>query len=123
MRHARRVLSKPCASRVLTVAGAVRAQVRLVNVPLVLLTVVLLHNICMDRAVPIDDLDEVTPARRLPRTSDGEQHPGRRFDLEQSELRTNIIAELARRGLHRPGVAAARRPEHGRGRGRGRGRG
>jgi hypothetical protein len=45
-----------------------RLECSLKHVPLVLLTVVLLHNICMDHAVPEDSLDEITLARRLQRT-------------------------------------------------------
>jgi hypothetical protein len=100
-----------------------RLEVGLAHVPLVLRTCVLLHNICMDYAVPIEDLDEVTPERRLPRTSDGETHQGRRFDLEATETRDDIVAMLSVRGLRRPAVDAPRRPTAVRGRGCGRGRG
>jgi hypothetical protein len=100
-----------------------RLEIKLAHVPLVLLTLVLLHNICMDRAVPIDDLEEITPTRRLQRTSDAQSLRGRRFDLEQTDLRTHIVTELAGRGLHRPDVGVVRRPAHARGAGRGRGRG
>ena len=102
-----------------------RLECRLAHVPLVLLTICLLHNICMDHAVPIADLPEVTDAQRLPRTGDGQTYQGRRFDTEQTELREAIATELARRGMQRPAVGAPRRAAHGgRGRGgRGRGRG
>ena len=101
-----------------------RLEVSLKHVPLVLLTCVLLHNICMDYAVPDDDLEEITPARRLPRGSEGQTHQGRRFDMETSETRQSVIDALHARGLRRPAVDAPRRAARGRGRGRGgRGRG
>ena len=93
-----------------------RLEVRLKHVPLILLTCVLLHNICMDYAVPLDDIEPVTTARRLPRSSEGQTHQGRRFDLETSTTRDAIIGALAGRGMRRPSVHAPRRPAHARGR-------
>ena len=100
-----------------------RLECKLEHVGLVLLTIVLLHNICMDYAVPHEDLEEVSPACRLVRTSDGQSHQGRRFDLEQSDRRDEITQQLKDRGLQRHAVDGPRRPESSRGRGRGGGGG
>ena len=69
------------------------------HVPLILLTCVLLHNICMDYAVPVENLEPVSPAHRLMRTSEGQTYQGRRFDLETSDTREAIITRLAHRGV------------------------
>ena len=76
-----------------------RLEVRLANVPLVILTIVHLHNICMEFAVPEVD-NSALPFAPLER--DGEHQPGRRRDREATALRSELVEAVRAAGLHRP---------------------
>ena len=79
--------------------------------PLVIYTVLTLHNVCVDFNVPEPDMSSEYQARfrALKRSSDVLPEAGRRRDRESAALRQSLAAELAGCGMCRPPVAALRR--------------
>ena len=83
-------------------------QVSLDHVPLVVFTILHLHNLCMDFAVPdvpLADL-EASSFQPLRRTSDVQAQPGRRRDTEHAWRRDAVRDALQRGGFRRPQLAA-----------------
>lgn len=87
--------------------GTSSAQVSLHHVPLVVFTIIHLHNICMEHAVPDVSLEELESTfQPLRRTSDDEDQRGRRHDLERSWRRDKVRDALQLAGFRRPQLAA-----------------
>ena len=87
-----------------------RWQVPLRHVPLLIFTVLYLHNLAMDYNVPhVNSVFKNHRFAELLRTSDiiGEQ--GRRRDRESSTLRKKLMATLEYYGMCRPAMSAVRR--------------
>lgn len=75
-----------------------RLEVRLAHVPLLLLTLVHLHNVCVDFHVPEPEVDDAF----VPMAHDPTVGQGRRRDREASVLRSTAVARVREGGLHRP---------------------
>ena len=73
-----------------------RLEVRLAAVPLVLMTIFILHNLCMDAAVPLPDMGAHRPLDRDARGPVG------RPAADATTLRARIVQALVRGGFQRP---------------------